>query len=84
MSKDVAFWQNIQQHKEAKRLKEEQENRYDAEVELTIRLENEALDYEEISMTRLTKLKMHYPSLTRVNDSDEATIFENTFKRKNK
>ncbi|WP_394758409.1 LysM peptidoglycan-binding domain-containing protein [Flavobacterium sp.] len=54
------------------------------DVKLVILGENDALDYEEISMTRLTKLKMHYPSLTRVNDSDEATIFENTFKKKNR
>lgn len=54
------------------------------DIKLVILGENEALDYEEISMTRLTKLKMHYPSLTRVNESVEATIFENTFKRKNK
>ena len=54
------------------------------DIKLVILGENEALDYEEISMTRLTKLKMHYPSLTRVNDSDTATVFENTFKKKNK
>jgi LysM repeat protein len=54
------------------------------DIKLVILGENDALDYEEISMTRLTKLKMHYPSLTRVNESDEASIFENSFKRKNK
>jgi LysM repeat protein len=54
------------------------------DIKLVILGENDALDYEEISMTRLTKLKMHYPSLTRVNESDESTIFENSFKRKNK
>lgn len=54
------------------------------QIRLVILGENEALDFEEIQMTRLTKLKMHYPSLTRVNDSEEATIFENTFKKKNK
>ncbi|SFA88291.1 LysM domain-containing protein [Flavobacterium swingsii] len=54
------------------------------DIKLVILGENDALDYEEIAMTRLTKLKMHYPSLTRVNESDEANIFENSFKRKNK
>ena len=54
------------------------------DIKLVILGENDALDYEEIAITRLTKLKMHYPSLTRVNESDESTIFENTFKRKNK
>ena len=54
------------------------------DIKLVILEENDALDYEEIAITRLTKLKMHYPSLTRVNDSHEATIFENSFRRKNK
>lgn len=54
------------------------------QIRLVILGENEALDYEEIQMSRLTKLKMHYPSLTRVNESDEASIFDTTFKRKNK
>jgi len=40
------------QRKEAKRLKEEQENQYNNEVELTIRLENEALDYEKACRIR--------------------------------
>ncbi len=44
---------------------------------------NETLDFEEISMKRLTTLKMMYPSLIRENLSDEATIFENSFKRQN-
>lgn len=40
------------QRKEAKRLKEEQENQYNNEVELTICLENEALDYEKACRIR--------------------------------
>ena len=44
---------------------------------------NETLDFEEISMKRLTSLKMMYPSLIRENLSDEATIFENNFRRIN-
>ena len=56
----------------------------DYQIRLVILQENEALDFDEIAMSRLTKLQMHYPSLTRVNDSDEAKIFENTFKSKNR
>ena len=44
---------------------------------------NETLDFEEISLKRLTSLKMMYPSLIRENLSDEATTFENSFKRQN-
>lgn len=54
------------------------------DIKLVTLGENEALDYDEIPMTRLTKLKMHYPSLTRANQSGEASIFENNFRRKNK
>ncbi|WP_310556125.1 LysM peptidoglycan-binding domain-containing protein [Flavobacterium sp.] len=54
------------------------------QIRLVILSENEALDYDEIAMSRLTKLKMHYPSLVRDNDSEEAKIFESTFKKKNK
>jgi LysM repeat protein len=56
----------------------------DYQIRLVILGENEALDYEEIAMSRLTKLRLLYPSQTRVNDLPEATIFENTFKKKNK
>lgn len=45
---------------------------------------NETLDFEEISMKRLTLLKMMYPSLIRENLSAEATLFENSFKKANK
>lgn len=54
------------------------------QVRLVILGENEALDYEEIQMSRLTKLKMHYPSVIRVNESEQANIFESSFKKKNK
>lgn len=56
----------------------------DFQINLVILGENDALDFEEIQMNRLTKLKMHYPSMVRVNDSDAATDFESTFKKKNK
>lgn len=54
------------------------------DIKLVILGENEALDFEEIPMNRLTKLKMHYPSQYRNNESVEAEHFENNYKRKNK
>jgi hypothetical protein len=54
------------------------------DIKLVILGENEALDFEEIQMSRLTKLKMHYPSQYNVNNSAEATIFDNNYKKKNK
>ncbi len=54
------------------------------DIKLVILGENDALDYEEIPMSRLTKLKMHYPSAKRVNTSEEALIFDKNFKQKNK
>ena len=36
----------------------------DYQVQLVILEENQTLDYEEIAMSRLTRLKMLYPSLT--------------------
>ncbi len=58
-----------------------QMNSYD--LQLVLLELNETLDFEEISMKRLTSLKMMYPSLIRENLSDEATVFENVFKRQN-
>lgn len=54
------------------------------DIKLTILGENEALDYEEIQMSRLTKLKMHYPSQIRDNNSPEALIFERNYRKLNK
>ena len=54
------------------------------QIQLVIIEPNGTLDFEEISMKRLTILKMLYPSLTRDNDSPEAIIFENEYKEKNK
>lgn len=54
------------------------------DIKLVILGENEALDFEEIQMSRLTKLKMHYPSQFSVNNSDEAAIFDANYKKKNK
>ena len=54
------------------------------DIKLVILGENEALDFEEIQLSRLTKLKMHYPSATRVNNSMPAELFDVQYKRKNK
>lgn len=56
----------------------------DYQVQLVILEPNETLDFEEIALSRLTKLKLAYPSATKDNDSDEAQKFERAFKKKNK
>jgi len=54
------------------------------QLQLAIIEPNETLDFEEISMKRLTILKLLYPSLTRENDSPEALQFKESYKKKNK
>lgn len=54
------------------------------QVQLVILEPNETLDFEEIPLSRLTKLKMTYPSATKENDSDLATKFERAYRKKNK
>ncbi|HEY0091749.1 MAG TPA: LysM peptidoglycan-binding domain-containing protein [Flavobacterium sp.] len=54
------------------------------QIQLAIIEPNETLDFEEISMKRLTILKLLYPSQTRENSTPEAMTFENAYKRKNK
>jgi LysM repeat protein len=56
----------------------------DYQVQLVIMEPNETLDFEEISLTRLTKLKLLYPSLTRPNESLEANQFDVKYKKLNK
>ncbi|WP_396195264.1 LysM peptidoglycan-binding domain-containing protein [Flavobacterium sp.] len=56
----------------------------DYQVQLVIMEPNETLDFEEISLTRLTKLKLLYPSLTRPNESVEANQFDAKYKKQNK
>lgn len=56
----------------------------DYQVQLVVLEPNEMLDNEEIPLSRLTKVKMTYPSLTRENDSPEAARFEKLYKKKNK
>ena len=52
------------------------------EIQLVIIEPNETLNFEEISMKRLTILKLLYPSLTRENASPESVLFETDYKRK--
>ncbi|MFN3754636.1 LysM peptidoglycan-binding domain-containing protein [Flavobacterium sp.] len=54
------------------------------QVQLVIMEPNETLDFEEISLTRLTKLKLLYPSLSRPNETDEANQFDAKYKKLNK
>lgn len=54
------------------------------QIQLVIIEPNETFDFDEISMKRLTTLKLLYPSMTRENHSLEADYFENKYKQKNK
>jgi hypothetical protein len=54
------------------------------QIQLVIIEPNETLDFEEVSMKRLTILKLLYPSLTRENNTPEGQMFENAYKAKNK
>lgn len=56
----------------------------DYKVQLVILEANETLDYEEIPIARLTKLKLMYPSVTRENDSPTAEQFDLAYRKKNK
>ena len=56
----------------------------DYQVQLVLLEQNETLDFEEIALTRLTKLKMMFPSTTLENESDEAKQFVRSYKKKNK
>ena len=53
-------------------------------LQLVVLEPNETLDYEEISLSRLTKLKLIYPSSSKENDTEEAQKFANAYKKKNK
>lgn len=54
------------------------------QIQLVIIEPNETLDFEEVSMKRLTILKLLYPSLTRENNSLEASNFEKNYRDINK
>jgi LysM repeat protein len=56
----------------------------DYQVQLVILEQNDTFDFEEISLTRLTKLKLLYPSLSRPNETVEANQFDVKYKKVNK
>jgi LysM repeat protein len=56
----------------------------DYQVQLVILEANPTLDFDEIEMSRLAKLKMLCPSIVRENLTPEADIFRNDFKKVNK
>ncbi|WP_309613078.1 LysM peptidoglycan-binding domain-containing protein [Flavobacterium sp.] len=54
------------------------------QVQLVILEQNDTFDFDEISLTRLTKLKLLYPSLSRPNETDEANQFDAKYKKINR
>lgn len=55
----------------------------DYQVQLVTLESNETLDSDEINFDNLIKLKLMYPSVTRVNQSPEAIAFERKFRKIN-
>lgn len=53
-------------------------------LQMVIIESNDTLDFEEISLKRLAILKMLYPSISIENNSPEALLFKNAYKKKNK
>ncbi len=53
-------------------------------VQLVTLEANPTLDTDEISFTNLVKLKLMYPSGTRENETEEARIFEQKYRKENK
>jgi LysM repeat protein len=56
----------------------------DYQMQLVIMEPNETLDFEEIALNKLTKLKLLYPSLSRPNETVEANLFDAKYKKLNK
>lgn len=54
------------------------------QVQLIILEPNETLDTDEISFENLTKLHLMYPSATRENNTPEAQMFMQSYRKKNK
>lgn len=53
------------------------------EIQLVILEPNETLETDEINFSNLIKLKLMYPSVTGNNDSSEALIFKNKYRKMN-
>ena len=56
----------------------------DYNIRLVILEPNPTLDYEEIPLAKLTKLKLTYPSLTKDFDTPATIAFDKSFRLKNK
>lgn len=54
------------------------------DLQLVILESNPTLDFEEISLNRLTVLKMLYPSIVKDNTTHEANLFEKNYRKINK
>jgi len=54
------------------------------QVQLVILEPNDTLDTDEISFENLTKLHLMYPSATRENNTPEAQLFIQSYRKKNK
>ena len=54
------------------------------DVQLVVLENNETLDTDEIKFENLIKLKLMYPSIYRENESAEALVFKNEYRKKNK
>jgi hypothetical protein len=55
----------------------------DYQIQLVVLERYDIFDNDELPLTRLTSLKMLYPSVTRSNETPEAAIFARQFKEKN-
>ncbi|MXN90332.1 LysM peptidoglycan-binding domain-containing protein [Flavobacterium sp. Sd200] len=55
----------------------------DFNIQLAVLDKNEKYDNDEVPITRLTKLKMLYPSLTRDGDTPQSLLFTKIFRQKN-
>ena len=56
----------------------------DYSVQLVVTEENEMLDFEEIALANLIKLKLTYPSLYNENNSQQAAHFKQAYRKINK
>lgn len=55
----------------------------DFTIQLAVLDKNDKYDNDEVPITRLTKLKMLYPSLTREGDTPQSQLFTKIFRQKN-
>jgi len=55
----------------------------DYSVQLVVLENNETLDTDEIKFENLIKLKLMYPSINRENETAEALVFKNEYRKKN-